>query len=134
MIQLANLAIMREDFDAAQKLLKEADELSPQNLQVAQLYVEFLRRNPKAGFERAMQFLDRVVQKFGDLPALRLRDGIDTGSRRFAADMHGARATLREAAAIARSVQIEIVPQRIEPRHAWIVDFDPVGPAVYLEI
>src|SRR2546428_1928717 len=46
------------------------------------------------------------------------------GAHRLAVDVHRAGAALREAAAEARAVQTEIVPQGVEQRHLRIVNVD----------
>ncbi|MCI0492415.1 MAG: tetratricopeptide repeat protein, partial [Planctomycetes bacterium] len=69
----ANLALFREDFPAARKLLQEADELSPHDLQIRRTAVQFLQADPKQGPAAALKLLDRVVKEFDDLPTLRLQ-------------------------------------------------------------
>src|SRR5207245_4496070 len=52
------------------------------------------------------------------------------GAHRLAVDVHRAGAALREAAAEARAVQAEIVPQGVEQRHLRIVYLDRARLAV----
>ncbi len=68
----AQLMIMREDFDGAAKLLGEAKNLSPKNLQVHRMIIQLARINPKIGPERAAEVLKKVVAEFGDQSALRI--------------------------------------------------------------
>jgi cellulose synthase operon protein C len=68
----AQVVMMREDYDAAAKLLKEAKELSPKNLQVQLMIIGLARTNPKVGPAKAMEVLNRTIEQFGDLPSLRL--------------------------------------------------------------
>lgn len=68
----ANMLIMREDFDGAAKLLGEAKQMAPENVQVRRLIVSLARLNPKVGPAKAMEVLNRTVEEFGDSPALRL--------------------------------------------------------------
>src|SRR5688500_11797530 len=51
-----------------------------------------------------------------------------------AVDVHRTGAALREAASEARAVEIEIVAQRVEQRHLWIVDAQVVRLAVDVEL
>src|SRR5262245_56502880 len=48
----------------------------------------------------------------------------DAGACRLPVDEDGAGAALAEAAAETRIVQAEVIAQRIEERHVWVVDLD----------
>jgi cellulose synthase operon protein C len=72
-LMLAEIALKRERFDEARKLLQEADELSPHNLQISMMAVEVLRADPKHGPATALKMLDRFVKEFDDPPKLRLQ-------------------------------------------------------------
>lgn len=68
----AQIAMLGEDYEAAAKYLIEADKLSPKNLQINRFKVALARVNPKIGPEKAMGYLQKVVEQFGDQPNLRL--------------------------------------------------------------
>jgi tetratricopeptide (TPR) repeat protein len=68
----AQVMMMREDYDGAAKLLGEAKALSPQNLQVQRMIIGLARVNSKYGPARAMDVLNKTIDQFGDLPALRI--------------------------------------------------------------
>ena len=55
------------------------------------------------------------------------------GTDCVAVEMHRASTTLAESAAEARAVQADIVAQRVQERHRWIVDGDAGGTAVDIE-
>jgi hypothetical protein len=59
-----------------------------------------------------------------------LRDREHARADRPAVDMHGAGAALREPAAEARPVLMEVLAQRVEQRHLRVVDPDRALPAV----
>src|SRR5271154_6242120 len=59
--------------------------------------------------------------------------GKNAGADGAAVEMYGAGAALAEAAAEARAVQTEIVTQRVQQRHRWIVDGQLHGCAVDVE-
>jgi tetratricopeptide (TPR) repeat protein len=68
----AQLLIMREDFDAANKLLSEANRDEPDNLTIHRLGLQLARNNPKIGPQKALTRWQQAVDKFGDLPSLRV--------------------------------------------------------------
>ncbi len=68
----AQIAMTREDFDSAGKLIAEAKKLSPESLPVMRAAITFARLNPKLGPAAAMEGLKKVVAQFGDQPSLRL--------------------------------------------------------------
>jgi tetratricopeptide (TPR) repeat protein len=68
----AQMLVMRQDYDGAAKLLGEARNLSPKSLPVHRSIIQLARINPKVGPAKAMEVLNRTVEQFGDLPALRL--------------------------------------------------------------
>ena len=64
--------MMREEYEAAGKLLAEANKLSPKNLQIMRTAVGLARINPKVGPVQAMERWKKVEAEFGDQPGLRL--------------------------------------------------------------
>jgi tetratricopeptide (TPR) repeat protein len=68
----AQLLIMREEFDAAAKLLAEANRDEPDNLTIHRLGLQIARLNPKSGPEKALARWQQLVNKFGDQPSLRI--------------------------------------------------------------
>jgi cellulose synthase operon protein C len=68
----AQLLLMREEYDAAAKILAEAKQIAPENLQIQRMMVQLTRVHPKAGPERALELWKKVVAEFGDQPVLRL--------------------------------------------------------------
>jgi cellulose synthase operon protein C len=68
----ARINLMREDYAAARKFLVAGRNKDPENLQIQRTAVQLLLRDPSQGPDRAMKLLDQVVERFGDLPVLRL--------------------------------------------------------------
>jgi tetratricopeptide (TPR) repeat protein len=74
-IRRAQLMTMREDYENARKLLKEADESTPDNLLIHRMLIQLARLDPKVGPEKALQTWEAVAKKFKDpqdQPELRL--------------------------------------------------------------
>ena len=68
-----------------------------------------------------------------DAVADRADGGEYAGAYGAAVEMHGAGTALTEAAAESRAAQAEIVTQRVQQRHRWIVDGEMHGLAVDIE-
>ncbi len=68
----AQLKLVQEDFDGARNLLREANRMDPDNVEVFRLLVQTTRFDPDQGPEKALAMLGKVTDKFGDLPLLRL--------------------------------------------------------------
>lgn len=68
----AQIALMREDYDGAAKLITEAKELSPKNLRVMRMALAMALANPKMGPKVALEGWKKITAQFGDLPELRL--------------------------------------------------------------
>ncbi len=67
----AQIAMMREDYDGANKLLSEANQLSPKNLPVMRAAIAVALNDPKKGPDVAMNVWNKVVEQMGDQPGLR---------------------------------------------------------------
>ena len=63
---------MHEDYAAARDLLREADTLKPNNVQVYRARVAVARLDPKEGPAKAMKMWEGVAKKFEDQPGLRI--------------------------------------------------------------
>lgn len=68
----AQIALVREDYNGANKLLDEANLLSPKNLQIYRFKIQVARANPQVGPVKALELLQKVVDQFGDKAALRI--------------------------------------------------------------
>ncbi len=68
----AQIAMSREDYEGAAQYLIQADKLSPNNLDINRMKIQLARANPKIGPAKALEYLERVVNQFGDQPKLRL--------------------------------------------------------------
>lgn len=68
----AQVAMMRQDYDGAAKILLEAEKTTPKNLQIQRFKLQLARMNPKIGPEKALQYWQKVVDEFRDQPGLRL--------------------------------------------------------------
>lgn len=62
----AQLMLMREDFDGANKALADANDLSPSNLQIWRMKVQLARLNPKEGPAKAMKLWETMAKQFTD--------------------------------------------------------------------
>ncbi len=67
----ANLKMAQEDFAEARKLLRDANRMDPDNIDAYRLLVQTARLDPQQGPEKALQMVDKVIEKFGDQPNLR---------------------------------------------------------------
>ena len=68
----AQVAMMREDYDGAAKIVLDIEKTDPKNLQIKRFKLQLARMNPKIGPEKALQYWQQLVDEFGDLPGLRL--------------------------------------------------------------
>ena len=68
----AQIAMMRQDYDAAAKIVLEAEKADPKNLQIKRFKIQLARLNPKIGPEKALAYWQKVVDEFGDQAGLRL--------------------------------------------------------------
>ncbi len=68
----SRVAMMREDYGDAAKLLLDAEKISPKNVQIARLKLLLASANPKIGPTKALEYWQKVVDQFGDQPVLRL--------------------------------------------------------------
>lgn len=62
----------RGNFKEARRLLVDGHNLEPDNLGVQRAAVKLFAADPDQGPVRALSLLDRVVERFGDMPILRL--------------------------------------------------------------
>lgn len=68
----AQIALAREDYEGADALVSEANKLTPDNPQIYQAKILIARANPKIGPAKALELLQKVVDKFGDKPQWRV--------------------------------------------------------------
>jgi tetratricopeptide (TPR) repeat protein len=68
----AQVAMMRQDYDGAAKIVLEAEKAAPKNLQIKRFKIQLARLNPKIGPEKALAYWQKVNDEFGDQAPLRL--------------------------------------------------------------
>lgn len=68
------IALVRQDFATARSLLREADKLKPDNLQVYLSLVTVARLDPKVGPAKAMEMWEKMAtdKRFGDSAEMRI--------------------------------------------------------------
>ncbi len=103
---------MREDYEGAKKLLIEADKLSPNSLPIARFKVQIARIDPKIGPAKAMEYLQKLVDQFGDQPSLRLdkADILITLNK----DKQDKEPLKRELASLMSGIDSWTVPKKVE--------------------
>jgi tetratricopeptide (TPR) repeat protein len=106
----AQLLIMREDFDAAARLLNEANRDDPENLTIHRLGLQLARVNPKIGPQRALARWQQVVDKFGDQPLLR----IDKADILIALHKDNPSNLRAELASLTQGIDSWTAPQKVE--------------------
>jgi tetratricopeptide (TPR) repeat protein len=69
------VAMVRQDYDAAAKIILAAEQKDPSNLQIKRFKIQLARINPKIGPEKALTYWQQVADQFKeekDQPGLRL--------------------------------------------------------------
>lgn len=68
----AQIAMIRQDYDGAAKIVLDAEKDAPDNLQIKRFKIQLARLNPKIGPEKALAYWQKVVDQHGDQAPLRL--------------------------------------------------------------
>ncbi len=108
----AQIAMMHEDYDGANKLLSEANQLSPKNLAVMRAAIAIALNDPKKGPDVAMNVWNKVVEQLGDQPALRV-DKAEILVKQ-SKDKQDKEPLKRDLAGLAAGIDKWTVPQKIE--------------------